>query len=129
MNDEIRLVVPAKEQMLLVARMTLAGYACQYGADMDTLDDIRTLSDEACYCLMHQPQPAESISISAGMEGPLVKIRFEAKRQRQIVVTESSSHDPEIAHGILSSLASDVQLSHQKGDMHAIEVAVHLGPL
>lgn len=128
MNDEIRLVLPAKETMLLVARMTLAGYACQYGADMDTLEDIRTLSDEACYCLMHQPQPADTLQISAGMEGKLIKIRFEAKKTRKIISTESS-HDPEIAHGILSSLASDVQLSHDKGDMHAIEVAVHLGPL
>lgn len=128
MNDEIRLVLPAKETMLLVARMALTGYCCQYGADMDTLDDIRTLSDEACYCLMHQPQPADSISISAGMEGKLVKIRFEAKRSRKITPTEAS-HDPEIAQGILSSLATDVQLRHDKGDMHAIEVAVHLGPL
>lgn len=128
MNDEIRLVLPAKESMLLVARMTLAGYACQYGADMDTLDDIRTLSDEACYCLLHQPQPAEMLSISAGMEKQQMKIRFEAKRTRKLIPTDSP-HDPEIAHGILSSLASDVQLCHNKGDMHAIEVAVHLGPL
>lgn len=128
MNDEIRLVLPAKETMLLVARMALAGYCCQYGADMDTLDDIRTLSDEACYCLMHQPKPADMLSISAGMEGKLVKIRFEARRQRTLA-SNDAPHDPEIAHGILSSLASDVQLSHDKGDMHAIEVAVHLGPL
>lgn len=129
MNDEIRLNLPAKEPMLLVARMTLAGYACQFGADMDTLDDIRTLSDEACYALMHQPQPADILCISAGMEGKQVKIRFEAKRNRQIVPTTAPAHDPEIAHGILSSLASDVQLRHDKGDMHAIEVSVYLGPL
>lgn len=128
MNDEIRLVLPAKEPMMLVARMALAGYCCQFGADMDTLDDIRTLSDEACYCLLHQPQPAETLSISAGMEGDLVKIRFEAKRSRKLLPMDSP-HDPEIAHGILSSLASDVQLSHDKGDMHAIEVAVHLKPM
>lgn len=128
MNDEMRLILPAKEPMMLVARMALAGYACQFGADVDTLDDIRTLSDEACYCLMNQPQPAETLSISAGMEGKLCKIRFEAKKMRRIIPTESA-HDPEIAHGILSSLASDVQLRHDKGEMHAIEVAVHLGPL
>lgn len=128
MRDEIRLNLPAKEQMLLVARMALAGYCCQYGADMDTLDDIRTLSDEACYALLHQPQQAEMLSISAGMEGDYVKIRFEAKRSRKIIPSESP-HDPEIAHGILSSLATDVQMSHNKGDMHAIEVAVHLKPM
>lgn len=128
MKDEIRLMIPADDKMLLVARMTLAGYCCQFGADMDTLDDVRTLSDEACYALMHQPQPAETIRISAGMEGKLVKIRFEAKRTRNFMPA-TEAHDPEIAHGILSSLASDVKLSHDKGDMHAIEVAVHLGPL
>lgn len=128
MRDEIRLNLPAKEQMLLVARMALAGYCCQYGADMDTLDDIRTLSDEACYALLHQPQQAEMLSISAGMEGDHVKIRFEAKRSRKIIPSETP-HDPEIAHGILSSLATDVQMSHNKGDMHAIEVAVHLRPM
>ncbi len=128
MNDEIRLIVPAKDSMMLVVRMALAGYACQNGADVDTLDDIRTLSDEACYALMHQPQHAETLSISAGMEGALCKIRFEAKRTLKIIPAQET-HDPEIAHGILASLASDVQLRRDKGDMHAIEVAVHLGPL
>lgn len=128
MTDEIRLVIPAQEQMLLVARMTLAGYCCQYGADMDTLDDIRTLSDEACYALMHQPQPAETLMISAGMDGPMVKIRFEAKRTLTLR-SSAQPHDPDIAQGILSSLASDVQLSHDKGEMHAIEVAVNLSAM
>lgn len=128
MNDEIRLIVPAQENMLLVARMALAGYCCQYGADVDTLDDVRTLSDEACYALLHQPQPVEMLSISAGMEGDFVKIRFEAKRAHKVVL-QKNPHDPEIAHGILSSLASDVQLRHDKGEMHAIEVAVNLKPL
>lgn len=128
MTDEIRLVIPAKEEMMLVARMALAGYCCQHGADIDTLDDIRTLSDEACYALMHQPQEAEMISISAGMEGDTAKIRFEAKRTHRMISAEEA-HDPEIAHGILSSLASDVLLSHDKGDMHAIQVAVHLKPM
>ncbi len=128
MNDEIRLILPAKDSMMLVVRMALAGYACQNGADVDTIDDIRTMSDEACYALMHQPRHAESISVSAGMEGALCKIRFETKRTLKIIPAEET-HDPEIAHGILSSLASDVQVSHDKGDMHAIEVAVYLGPL
>lgn len=128
MNDEIRLAFPAKESMLLVARMTLAGYACQHGADVDTLDDIRTLSDEACYCLIHQQQAAETLQITAGMEDKQLVIRFEAKRSRRILSGEPA-HDPEIAEGILNSLASNVQLSHDKGDMHAIEVAVYLGPL
>lgn len=128
MNDEIRLVLPAKDNMLLVARMALAGYACQNGADVDTLDDIKTLSDEALYCLLHQPQEAETVHISAGMEGKMVKIRFEAKRTRKILARDTA-HDPEIAQGILQSLATDVCLRHDKGDMHAIEVAVNLGPM
>lgn len=128
MNDEIRLVIPAKDQMLLVVRMTLSGYCSQFGADMDTLDDIRTLSDEACYCLMHQSQQAELLSISAGMDGDHVRIRFEAKRAPK-VLSDRKPHDPDIAQGILSTLATDVSLHKDQGEMHAIEVSVHLKPL
>lgn len=125
MTDEIRLTLPAKENMLLVARMALAGYCCQFGADMDTLDDIRTVSDEACYALMHQPKEADLLFITAGIDGDMAHIRFEVKHTARTLLTDTA-HDPEIAQGILSSLVSDVSLSHDKGSMHAIEVSIQL---
>lgn len=127
MNDEIRLTIPAKPEMMIVARMALAGFCSQGGADVDTLDDIRILSDEACYCLMNQPRPADALTVSATAEGRQARIRFEA-RHGNVPAEARGGHDPEIARGILGTLASDVILSHDNGNMHAIEVVVHLSP-
>lgn len=128
MRDEITLIVPAKPEMMLAVRMALAGFCSQAGADIDTLDDIRTLSDEACYCLMQQARKAEKISICAVAEGDYASIRFEVTFDIERK-DNSPRHDPEIAYGILSTLAADIRLSAKDGAMNAIEVDVHLGPL
>lgn len=129
MNDEIRLTVPAKPQMMLVVRMALAGFCSQCGADVDTLDDVRMLADEACYCLMHQSRPVKTLLVTATiMDEQRAHIRFEGRPDLQ-KTQQDQQPDLDIARGILNSLASDVQLAHDKGDMCAIEVDVHLGPL
>lgn len=127
MDDTIRLTIPAQPRMVLVVRMTLAGYCSQCGADIDTLEDIRTLADEACYCLMHQPRVAARLRVSARMEGPTARIRFEAECLGE--ATGLPAHDTEIARGILSSLATEVWLEEKDGEINAIEAAVRLGPL
>lgn len=128
MRDEIKLVIPAKTEMMLATRMALAGFYSQCGADIDTLDDIRTLSDEACYCLMHQSKVAETLCIEASAEGDLAMIRF------GVIFCKGntrsfSQHDPEIACGILSTLALNIRLCTEDDTMNAIEVDVHLGSL
>jgi len=128
MNDAIQLTIPAKPHMMLVARMALAGYCSQCGADVDTLEDIRTLCDESCYCLMHQARQAKALCITASREAEKVRIRFEAVKDAANARCKRL-HDPEIARGILGTLAADVELKHDQGDMYAIEVAVYLGPL
>ncbi len=128
MNDEIRLTIPARPHMLLVARMALSGYICQCGADMDSVEDIRTLSDEACFCLMKQATPAETLTITAARDGAVAHIRFEALCGCG-PCREEPPHDVEIARGILSTLASDVEIFHEKGTVCAIALAMHVGPL
>lgn len=128
MSEEIRLVIPAKSEMLLVARMALAGFCSQLGADVDTLDDVRTLSDEACYCLMHQTHEAKAIIITAVVTENKATIRFEAKQDLKVISVEAR-HDMEIARGILGTLASDVKLQQNKEQMVTIEVSVHLKPV
>lgn len=125
MRDEFRLVIPASEPMLLVARMALAGLCSQYGADADTLDDIRTLSDEACYCLMHQGREADLLHIAARVEGSSAHIHFEAEH-RQGAQPPAKRHDPEIARGILRTLATDVQIVNTMNMITAIDVEVNL---
>lgn len=124
MQDQIHLAIPATSQMLLVARMALTGFCCQYGADMDTLDDVRTLSDEACFCLMHQHKQAEALHIHAKMRGLCAHIRFAVSHGEG--TAQQGLHDPEIARGILGTLCSSVSLLTDQGVMHAIEVEVNL---
>ncbi len=130
MGDEIRLTVPADPRMMLVVRMALAGFCCQCGADVDTLDDIRTLSDEACYCLMHQSRAVTALTVTARQRDAGTRIRFEAALDpasaRQVSSREAET---EIARCILDTLASDVRIAQDEGDMVAIEIDVHLDPL
>lgn len=128
MRDEMTLTIPAKPEMMLVARMTLAGYCSQCGADVEILDDVRMLSDEACFFLMHQEMKAKKILISATRDGDLASIRFEAVYDKHIKEL-MPPHDPEIACGILGSLAVAIRLDTDGGCMNAVEVDVHLGPL
>jgi hypothetical protein len=124
----MKLTIPAKPELMLVARMALAGYCSQCGADIDTLDDIRTLSDEACYFLMNQTMEAKSLSIAAKKDGSLASIRFEAAYNGQINA-RAPMHDPDIAYGILGTLATDIRVKTKDGTKNAIEVDVHLGPI
>ena len=128
MRDGITLTIPAKPEMMLVVRMALAGYCGQCGADIDTLDDIRTLSDEACYFLMHQSLTAKHLSIAASKDGNLANIRFEAVYDEHMK-RRTPPHDPEIAYGILGTLAAGIRMDTNDGAMNAIEVDVHLGPI
>lgn len=128
MPDKIKLSIPAKTEMLLTARMALAGFYSQYGADIDTLDDIRMLSDEACYCLMHQPIAAHVLCIEASAEGNSAIIRFGATFHASDD-EPFSLHVSEIARGILKTLASDIRLCTEDSTKNTIEVDVHLGPL
>ena len=74
MKDEFLLQIPAKQSMVLVARMALAGFMAQCGADVDTLEDVRTACDEACYYLIHQPRPARQIAVHAEYDGEWARI-------------------------------------------------------
>lgn len=109
MKDEFLLQIPAKQSMVLVARMALAGFMAQCGADVDTLEDVRTACDEACYSLIHQPRPARQIAVHAEYDGEWARITFEVEREDGRAACESAD-DLEIARGILSLLVSDASL-------------------
>ena len=125
MNEEMCLQIPAKQSMMLVARMALSGLCAQFGADLDTLDDIRTACDEACYCLMHQGAGAESLSIRCMSEEPRMRICFTGQRKEN-EKSEDAGEVVEIARGVLESLVSAVEMRSNEKGLYEIEVLVHL---
>lgn len=129
MDDEIRLMIPADPRMILVVRMALVGYCCQHRADVDTLEDIRMLVDEACYCLIRQSNPAASMTVTATTQDNRTRIRFEVTKDLNQSKMAIREQEAEIARCILDTLASDVKILQDEGEMYAIEIDVHLEPL
>lgn len=126
MTDEICLTIPAQQDMLLVARMALAGLCARCGADCETLEDIRTACDEACYCLMHQPFAARTLTLRASTGEGRLCVVFTAERGEK---TGRPLYDVELARGILSSLVSRVRIAHDGDGVREIELTAHVAPL
>ena len=53
-QQEITLRVPGKQEYALVLRLALGGVAILKDLDAGALDDLRSASDEAVDCLLHQ---------------------------------------------------------------------------
>jgi hypothetical protein len=50
-SDEVRLVVPARPELLRLARVTAAGLAGRLGFSYDEIEDLRLAIDELCFGL------------------------------------------------------------------------------
>lgn len=122
-NDEICLRVPARQSSLIVVRMMLSGVCAQLGADMETIEDVRMAADEACYCLMNQPAAACALSVCcAPKDEGHISVRFAAERARE--GGDASRSDPDIARGILETLACEVRLEHDAQGIFEIDLVI-----
>ncbi len=76
-KDEVRLVVPARPELLRLARVTAAGLASRLGFSFDEVEDLRLAIDELCYGL-------------TGPEGRpgMVEIRYDLSPERLVIEGE-----------------------------------------
>jgi hypothetical protein len=76
-KDEVRLVVPARPELLRLARVTAAGLASRLGFSFDEVEDLRLAIDELCYGL-------------TGPEGRpgMVEIRYQLAPERLVIEGE-----------------------------------------
>lgn len=73
-NDEVRLAVPARPELLRLARVTAAGLASRLGFSFDEVEDLRLAIDELCY----------GLTGPEGREGT-VEIRYDLGPQRLVI--------------------------------------------
>jgi hypothetical protein len=73
-TDEVRLLVPARPELLRLARVTAAGLASRLGFSYDEVEDLRLAIDELCYGL-------------TGPEGRsgMVEIRYEMQPDQLVI--------------------------------------------
>ena len=55
MSDVVELAIPAKAELLSLARMTVAAVAARADFDFEEIEDLRLAVDELCSRLLHPP--------------------------------------------------------------------------
>ena len=111
MNDgkhEIMLSLPANQDFVLLARMTLCGLGMLGGLDVGLIDDLRAATDEVCDCLMHQSKRAERIELRAWLTDALLRCTFKAVRADE--TNDGECGDQEVSRCVLETLMPDVAL-------------------
>ncbi|NLV58132.1 MAG: hypothetical protein GXY67_05125 [Clostridiales bacterium] len=118
----IQLTLPADMEYALVARLALNGFGLLVGLDVDLLDDLRTVTNECCDCLLHQAVSLREITISAQLRENRLHCRFCAVRGDE--PTREELQDMEITRCILESLLPDVELHCDKDGVCCIELSM-----
>jgi serine/threonine-protein kinase RsbW len=109
-EDEVRLALPAKPELLGLARVTAAGLASRLGFTYDQVEDLRLAIDEVCF----------GVTGNKGREGSL-QIRFLLTREALTVLGEGdfALPDPlrlsELSEVILGTLVDEHSVGEVSG--------------
>ncbi len=115
--------VPANEKWQLVVRMALGGAGALLGLNVDVLDDLRALADEACDCLMHQKQKLESLRILCYQQDDQLHAVFIGEREES-QVRQAAQLDIQMVNCILETLAVDTDVQQDEQGAWKIEVVL-----
>jgi len=107
-RHEIMLSLPANQEFVLLARMTLCGLGMIGGLDVGLIDDVRAATDEVCDCLMHQSKKTGRIELTAWLTEERLHCRFKALRTEETL--DGDCGDREVSRCVLETLMPDVVL-------------------
>lgn len=108
-QQEITLRVPGKREYALVLRLALGGVAILKDLDAGALDDLRSASDEAVDCLLHQGREVEWLTLQVldGGDKLTVRICAEFAGEGEFSVDED---ELEISRAVLETLIPQVEM-------------------
>lgn len=111
-KQEITLRVPGKQEYALVLRLALGGVAILKDLDAGALDDLRSASDEAVDCLLHQGREVSWLTLQTQDEGDKLTVRICAEFTGE---GEISMDEDELAvsRAVLETLIPEVEMSTQ----------------
>lgn len=109
-KPEITVRVPAQREYALVLRLALGGVAILKELDAGALDDLRSASDEACDCLLHQGRQASGLELNVYDGGDRLTVSISAE-----LLPGEAAHDcdeeTEISRVVLETLIPVVKLT------------------
>ncbi len=118
----ISLALPADMEYVLVARMALSGFGMVAGLDVDMIDDLRTITDEVCDCMLHQAVKLTEFHLAATVQEGRLCCRFCGVRGEER--THEAAQDKEITRGILETLLPDVEIHCDDDGVCCIEFSM-----
>jgi len=104
-TDEVRLAVPARPELLRLARVTAAGLASRLGFSYDEVEDLRLAIDELCY----------GLTGPEGRDG-MVEIRYDLSPEQLVI--EGEGFFGEDAPAVTLSELSEIMLSALVDEHH-----------
>lgn len=115
-KPEISLRVPARREYALVLRLALGGVAILKDLDAGTLDDLRSASDEACDCLLHQAREAQWLELNVYDVGQKLMVSLSAELSSEKTDEEGKmdevrcEDETEISKAVLETLIPVVEM-------------------
>ncbi len=109
-KQEITLRVPGRKEYALVLRLALGGVAVLKDLDVGALDDLRSASDEAVDCLLHQGREVAFLTLHVMDEGDKLCVRICAEFAGEGEGTVDEE-DREVSRAVLETLIPEVEMS------------------
>jgi len=108
-QQEITLRVPGKREYALVLRLALGGVAILKELDAGALDDLRSASDEAVDCLLHQGREVEWLTLYVLDGGDKLTVRICAEYAEGGEFS-ADEDELEISRAVLETLIPQVEM-------------------
>ena len=124
LKDAIELKVPARQNMMLVLRLTTAGVVARAGLTVDRLDDVKLAVEEACSCLIDSENPPERICLRFSQEESNLVIRICGDGCCE--ETDMDEDEANVVRCILEALVDGVEFDMCNSRICAIELRSNL---
>ena len=119
------LTVPAREEWILVLRMTLSGVSALFDVPVDVMEDLSTAVEESCDLLLHQDYTAQTLRLQCEPRPDGLHVTLTAQERTRC--REEEKADPEIARLIIQTLVRDVTLDRDEAGVHCVRMTLPAG--
>ena len=124
LKEPVELSLAAQQNMMLVLRLTTAGVIARTGLTVDRINDVKMAVEEACGCMIDNPDGPKRLRLRFWEETDALKISIcSACECEGIAVSED---ERTVVQCILESLVDGVEVRMCGDEVSAIELKVAL---
>ena len=115
----IELTLPADPNLMLVTRLTAAGVIAKAGITVDRMDELKMAVEEACGCMIDQPDAPARIALRFACDGGHLDIRVLALDDEAHAGTLTED-ELEVMRCILDALVDEVAFDVRDGRIASV---------